>query len=317
MEKHNYDLGATFNVPELEGQVIEGYKDATYFVPNDEPDYQFTLELLCDVMVWYTGLSTDGLYLFGPTGCGKSSALMVFCARLNIPLYEKTMYDGLEFEGLLGRTSILEGDTQFNYGPLPLAMGVTNQPGIFLVNEIDQANEGVVTGLYEVLEGRPLTLEADGIDVIKPIPGFRIAATGNTNMLGDQSFHYNGAIKQNLAFLDRFMKIELGYPSASIEEGLLAKVAPELTDELRTRMVKTASAIRDLFLSDNESAIDITMSTRGLLRWAALCVKYKFVTQLGHSPHMYALDRALLFAATPPVKQAIISIVNLEIGEVA
>ena len=200
MEKHNYDIGLKFNVPELEGQLIEGYKDATYFVPNDEPDYQFTLELICDLMVWYSGLSTDGLYLFGPTGCGKSSALTVFCARLNIPLYEKTMYDGLEFEGLLGRTSILEGDTEFNYGPLPLAMGVTDQPGIFLINEIDQANEGVVTGLYEVLEGRPLTLEAEGIDVIKPLPGFRIAATGNTNMLGDQSFHYNGAVKQNLAF---------------------------------------------------------------------------------------------------------------------
>lgn len=317
MEKHDYDLGVIFNVPELNGQLIEGYKQATPFVPSDEAGYQFSLELLCDLMVWYQGLSSDGLYVFGPTGCGKSSAITVFCARLNIPLYEKTMYDGLEFEGLLGRTSILEGDTQFNYGPLPLAMGVTDQPGILLINEIDQANEGVVTGMYEVLEGRPLTLEADGIDVIKPMPGFRIAATGNTNMLGDQSFNYNGAIKQNLAFLDRFMKINIGYPDAAIEEGLLADVAPELGQELRERMVKAASSIRELFLSDDETAIDITMSTRGLLRWATLCVQYKFVTQLGKAPHMYALERALLFAASAPVKQAIVDIVNFELGEVS
>lgn len=316
MEKHNYDLGDVFNVPELKGQIIEGYKDKTTFVPNDESGYQFSLELLCDLMVWYQGLSTDGLYLFGPTGCGKSSALIVFCARLNIPLYEKTMYDGLEFEGLLGRTSILEGDTQFNYGPLPMAMGVTGQPGIFLINEVDQANEGVATGLYEVLEGRPLTLEADGIDVVEPLSGFRIAATGNTNMLGDDSFNYNGAIKQNLAFLDRFMKINLGYPDEAIEKGLLASVAPELSTELRERMVNCATAIRELFLSNDENAIDITMSTRGLLRWAVLSVKYKFVSQLGKAPHMYALDRALLFSATAPVKQAIMQIVELEIGEV-
>lgn len=316
MEKHNYDLGAVFNVAELQGQTIEGYKEATTFVPDDEPGYQFSLELLCDLMVWYQGLSNDGLYLFGPTGCGKSSAITVFCARLNIPLYEKTMYDGLEFEGLLGRTSILEGDTQFNYGPLPSAMGVTGQPGIFLINEIDQANEGVVTGLYEVLEGRPLTLDAEGIDVVKSLSGFRVAATGNTNMLGDQSFNYNGAIKQNLAFLDRFMKINIGYPDAAIEICLLAACAPNLSDELRERMVKAATSIRELFLSDDETAIDITMSTRGLLRWAKLCELYKFVSQLGKAPHMYALDRTLLFAATPPVKEAIINIVNLELGEV-
>jgi cobaltochelatase CobS len=316
MEHLEYDLGTTFNVPELNGSLIEGYKNVTPFVPNDEPDYQFSLELLCDLMVWYQGLSNDGLYLFGPTGCGKSSALTVFCARLNIPLYEKTMYDGLEFEGLLGRTSIIEGDTLFNYGPLPMAMGVTDQPGVFLINEIDQANEGVVTGMYEVLEGRPLTLEADGIDVIKPVLGFRIAATGNTNMLGDQSFHYNGAIKQNLAFLDRFMKVNIEYPTAEVENGLLSKLAPELSEELRTRMRNVAASIRLLFLSDEESAIDITMSTRSLLRWAKLCVQYKFVAQLGKTPHLYALDRAVLFGTSAPVKQAITDIVKLEIGEV-
>ena len=52
MEKHNYDLGAVFNVAELQGQTIEGYKEATTFVPDDEPGYQFSLELLCDLMAY-------------------------------------------------------------------------------------------------------------------------------------------------------------------------------------------------------------------------------------------------------------------------
>ncbi|MBV1952578.1 MAG: hypothetical protein KUG64_10355 [Cycloclasticus sp.] len=55
MEHLEYDLGTTFNVPELNGSLIEGYKNVTPFVPNDEPDYQFSLELLCDLMVWYQG----------------------------------------------------------------------------------------------------------------------------------------------------------------------------------------------------------------------------------------------------------------------
>lgn len=316
MKTKQYDIGVTFNIPAAKGQEITGYEPGATYVPKAEANYVFDKVVLRDLMVWWRaaleGRANDGMYLFGPTGCGKSSAFVNFCALLNIPLYEKTVYEGMEFDVLTGRTEIVGGDTVFCYGVIPLAMGVTGEPGLLLINEVDRADDAILTGLYEVLAGRPLVLDANGHDVIEPQAGFVFSATGNTNMAGASSDYMN-AKQQDMAFVDRFTKVEVGYPAPEVEEGILAKVVPDLNQDVAKKMVEVANDIRRLH-TDGDRRIPLTMSTRSLLRWARLTMDYHFLSGMGESPLAYSLDRTLLNVADRPTRAAIQEIAELKFG---
>jgi cobaltochelatase CobS len=75
-------------------------------------------------------------------------------------------------------------------------------------------------------------------------------------------------------------------------------------------MIRVANEIRRLFMGESHdaSAIEITMSTRSLLRWAHLLVAYK------GAPIGYSLDRALTFRAQPETREAILQIVQRHFG---
>lgn len=318
METKQFDIGETFGIEAAKGQFITGYEPGSQYVPKAEESYRFDIGVLRDLMVWWNmnlqGVNKDGMYLFGPTGAGKSAAFVNFCARLNIPLYEKTIYEGMEFDVLMGRTEIVGGDTVFMYGVVPLAMGAEGEPGILVLNEIDRADDAVLTGLYEVLAGRPLVLDAAGHHVIQANEAFCFGATGNTNM-GGASEDYSNAVKQDLAFVDRFWKVSVGYPDKDVEVEILESVVPELTGTLREKMVDVANDIRRLHM-EGENRIPLTMSTRTLLRWGQMAHAFHFVSNHGHSPIAYAMDRALLNVADRPTRAAIIEVAELHIGNV-
>lgn len=318
MKTMQYDIGLTFGIEAAKGQLITGYEPGSQYVPVAEANYRFDKGVLRDLMVWWNmnlaGVNKDGMYLFGPTGAGKSAALVNFCALLNIPMYEKTIYEGMEFDVLMGRTEIVGGDTVFMYGVVPLAMGAENEPGILVLNEIDRADDAVLTGLYEVLAGRPLVLDAAGHHVVKADDAFCFAATGNTNMAG-ASDDYSNANKQDLAFVDRFWKVSVGYPEKEVEVGILKSVVPDLSDELCEKMVDVANDIRNLH-TEGENRIPLTMSTRTLLRWGNMTKAYHgFSRAIEDSPIAYALDRALLNVADRPTRAAIIEVAELHIGD--
>jgi len=317
MKTKQYDIGNTFGIKEAEGMFITGYEPGSEFVPNVDPNYRFDKGVLRDLMVWWNmnlqGINKDGMYLFGPTGAGKSAAFINFCGLLNIPMYEKTIYEGMEFDVLMGRTEIAGGDTVFMYGVVPLAMGVNGEPGVLVLNEIDRASDEVLTGLYEVLAGRPLVLDAAGHDVVKPEQGFCFAATGNTNM-GGADDDYGNANKQDLAFVDRFWKVTVGYPEKDVEIAILKDVVPELNDTLVEKMVDIANDIR-LLHTEGDNRIPLTMSTRTLVRWGQMTHAFHFLSSMNMSPISYAMDRALLNVADGPTRAAIIRVAELQIGD--
>jgi cobaltochelatase CobS len=106
--------------------------------------------------------------------------------------------------------------------------------------------------------------------------------------------------------MDRFMLCEASYPKPELEEKLLEKSVPELPPDLRARMIEFANDVRRLFLdscdayeSRPDKLLDVTFSTRSLLRWASLTVLYQPISRQGVSPILYSLDRALGFRASP------------------
>ena len=66
-------------------------------------------------------------------------------------------------------------------------------------------------------------------------------------------------------------------------------------------MVSFANVVRKLCLGDADSyenTIEVTLSTRTLIRWADLALKFQPLANQGIEPLSYALDRALTFKAT-------------------
>ena len=290
------DAGLVFG-GKASGTVVRGYADATALTPRIDPHFRFP-EASRDVIVWFIA-PEDPLYLFGPTGCGKSSCIRQLAARLKYPVFEVTGHGRLEFADLVGHLSLKDGSMTYEYGPLALAM---RYGGLFLFNEMDVIAPDVASGLHGVLDGCPLCIPENGGELIVPHPLFRFAATANTNGGGDTTGLYQGTQRQNLAFADRFLLCEISYPDASVEEELLRERFPTLPPQLCRSMVDYANEIRRQFMGDRADgglvhAVEVTFSTRSLLRWADLTIRYQPLARHGIQPITYALDRALAFRA--------------------
>ncbi len=232
-------------------------RDATpsLYTPRLDPNYLFH-ESSRDIIVWLLS-PEEPLYIFGPSGCGKTSCVKQLAARLNYPLFEVTGHGRLEFADLTGHLTVHEGGMSYEYGPLALAM---RYGGICLVNELDMASPEVAAGLHGILDGSPLCIPENGGELITdatpsptspalcipenggeliiPHPMFRFVATANTNGAGDDSGLYQGTQRQNLAFTDRFILCEMGYPDPSVEKKLLRDRYPTLPVSLCETMVE-------------------------------------------------------------------------------
>ena len=177
--------------------------------------------------------------------------------------------------------------------------------GLFLLNEADLLSPEVAVGLNGVLEGASLCLPENGGEVIHPHEMFRIACTGNTNGGGDDTGLYQGTGRMNFAWLDRFIWGEVNYPDAVVEKDLLVKLYPALPEHIVVKMVDFANEIRKQFIGASDSytdTIEVTLSTRTLLRWADLTLRFQPLAHQGIQPLSYALDRALGFRASRPTR---------------
>ena len=179
---------------------------------------------------------------------------------------------------------------------------------VLILNEIDLADAGELAGLNDILEGRPLVLADNAGEIIHPHPMFRVIATANSCGNGDGTGRYMGVQQQNLAFLDRFRFMRVGYQDPAVEEQLLQKMVPNMKPLLNS-MVKLANEVRTLFA---EGQLSLTLSTRTLLRWAQMANDFR------NSPNslQYGLERSLLIRAEPEESKAILGLCEAVFGDV-
>ena len=304
MQVVNFDAGEVFSGKKT-GNMVKGWSEPNDYVPPFDASY-VPQQWATDIVVWFCCSGSESLYIFGPTGCGKTSALKHFASRLNYPVYEVTAHSRLEFPELVGHHTVVDGNMKFEYGPLSMAM---KYGGIFLLNEVDLLDPATAAGLNSVLDGSPLVIPENGGEIIKPHEMFRFAATANSNGSGDASGLYQGVLRQNMAFADRFIFVEAGYLEAQREIALISAKYPGVNKTIVEGMVRYANAVRDMFVGKGEDSdtldIDITFSTRALLRWAHLIELYSPLRAVGVNVISHALDRALLFRATPATRSAL------------
>lgn len=299
--------------PVASGRKVRAYKNSSPFVPVHDPNYVFHAAAQ-DIIVWLREETPEPLYIFGPTGCGKTSCMKQLLLKLNYPTFEITGHDRLEFMDMIGHLTVSNNNMEFQYGPLSLAM---KYGGTFILNEIDLLSPGTAAGLNSILDGQPLCIPENGGEIIYPHTMFRFVATANTNGAADETGLYQGTNQQNIAFMDRFRLTRHNYPSANIENEIIRKVAPEITnDDIISRMIQFANEIRKAFMGEDETsstAMEVTLSTRTLVRLAKLYVRYyplKDATGGKVDPLKYAIDRAIGFRASRSTRILIHEIAN-------
>jgi cobaltochelatase CobS len=290
------DAGTIFS-GKASKNMIAGYDKPSSFTPKVDGNYIFH-ETSRDIVVWFMTPS-DPLYLFGPCGSGKTSLVKQLAAKLHYPVFEITGHSRLEYPDMVGHLAVENGSMKFQYGPLALAM---KYGGLFVLNEIDLLDPSTAAGLNTILDGAPLCIPENNGELIQPHPNFRFAATANTNGGSDDTGLYQGTLRQNLAFMDRFILAEVPYPDPKAENELLKRAYPQIPDTVRAKMIEYAGEVRKQFMGSGdgsmENRLEVTFSTRTLLRWADLTIRFQPLASQGIRPLNYALDRALGYRAS-------------------
>jgi len=305
-------------------------------VPVADPQYSFRKELMRDLYYWWMTGDDDVLYLWGPTGSGKTSIFTEWCARLGIPLFVGKGHRGFEPHEAFGHYILAAGgETVWAPGPVTLAA----QYGCpVLINEYDRIQPSRAIVFNDVFTGQAFTLPGKHGEVVRPVPGFRTVLTGNTNLVEDPSGNYGTASSHDVSVLERLCSVYVGYPDDDTETKLLDTVLSPLGDDMlqywfdqegiklsTSAGMKEGSAIsRAEFIgglvevahkireqskdggSNTDAALERTMSTRILLKWAFHAAGLsKVAEKRGISALHYALRKFLSGLATESTRIAL------------
>ena len=218
IEREEVDFGFV-KLPKVLDEELTPY--AKTLVPTLDEGYLLSREQVL-MMGAVLGME-ERLWIYGPTGSGKSSMVARVCAEMNCPVLRINMSADTTISSFIGQwgTKMIDGvqHIAFLEGPLLKAM---IEGAVLIIDEITATPAPILMSLQKILEEtiageRPTFVCADNEGKIYHAhPRFRIVATDNTNGEGDASGSYAGTNIMNRAFLDRFgLFSELNYPSAS------------------------------------------------------------------------------------------------------
>jgi cobaltochelatase CobS len=236
-------------------------------VPTISDDYVYDVDELKNVIL---ALELNiPTYVWGHKGSGKSELYEQICARTGRAMIRVQHTVNTEESHIVGQWTVKGGSTEFELGPLPLAM---LHGWVYAADEYDFTLPSVLSVYQAVLEGKPLVIkEADAANrIIKPHPNFRFAATGNTNGSGDETGLYQGTSLQNSANYDRFgMVIHKQYMQKKFESLILQKRCGLRADDA-DKLVDFAALVRESY--DGAKISDV-ISPRTLIYAAKIGVK--------------------------------------------
>lgn len=202
------------------------------------------------------------VYIYGPTGNGKSTAVEQSCAKNKVPMIRVNLNMMTDEDQLIGTKTLVDGNVEIIEGPVLIAM----RNGIpLLLDELDAGSANTLLCLQPILEGKPYYFKLKN-ELIVPTQGFNVFATGNTKGKGSDDGRYIGTNILNEAFLERFaITLSQEYPSQNVEKKIIHNLMDiyECKDEeFALSLVKWADAIRRTF---EDGGIDETITTRRLI----------------------------------------------------
>jgi cobaltochelatase CobS len=284
MHMNNQQARARF-----EGLGIQALPQPSEKTPAVNPDYVFRADM-ANEMAGFWLMGAPAMKLVGHKGCGKTTIVEQFHAALNYPLVKITAHPRMEASSLLSQfVPVATGGFAHRYGPLALA---AKHGCSVLIDEYNLLDPGEAASLNNILERGMFEIVETG-EVIRPAEGFRVFVACNPN---DKAAGYFGRNDQDSSNDDRFWTVFVEYPSASEEIPIVEKILGAIFDETTAKsyaenMVSVANKVRKQFMgvSQDNSALELTMSTRTLINWAQGFTIFSDAP----SPLHFALERAL------------------------
>lgn len=224
--------------------VVKSAGEFVDMVPDLDPNYVFNIDILKTLLM---GIELRiPTYLWGHAGTGKTTIYEQIASRTGRPMLRVQHTANMEEEHVIGGWRLRDGRTVFELGPLALAM---KYGWLYMADEYDFGRPEVLSLYQPVLEGKPLVIkEADAANrIIRPHPGFRFVATGNTNGQGDETGLYQGTTIQNAANYERFGIVEqMPYMEESMEALLVHQQAQVPLADAK-KLISFARSIRNEF----------------------------------------------------------------------
>jgi cobaltochelatase CobS len=228
-------------------------------IPDVDENYVFDIELT--KMIMTAMILNTPLYVWGYHGTGKTTLLEQFCARTGRPFMRAQHTIGTEEAHIVGQYIVKDGATQFQPGPLTVAM---IEGHVYCADEYDFAMPSVLSVYQPVLEGKPLVIKdaPPEFRVVRPHRNFRFVATGNTNGNGDETGLYQGTQMQNSANYSRFgVCLQVAYMDKKVETAVVMRQAG-VDKESAEKIVDFANEVREAFKAGRLGA---TISPRELI----------------------------------------------------
>lgn len=190
------------------------------------------------------------VFLTGDAGTGKSSIAEACAEALGVSFTSLNCSGGLTEGALVGRVApnLSTGEQVYTAGPLVRAF---RDGGVFLLDEMDAADENVLLALNTLADARAWHTPAG--ERVERHPDFYLLAAGNTFGTGASRL-YSGRNQLDAAFLNRWLTVSVDY-DVELERSLVA--CRELADRIhaaretmRQRGMRRWLTTRDLLKAD-------------------------------------------------------------------
>jgi cobaltochelatase CobS len=292
-------------------QAVMQVSDPSFDTPDIDEAYVFQPDQVRKLQTWWNGKVKKSLFLTGPTGCGKTTLIEQFAARIGADVFVVPCHGKLDMSELIGQIGIArDGSTFFDYGTGVKAMK-HNRPCILLLDEMNFVPPSSVGLLNRITELKSFTITETG-EIVRPMPWLRIAATGNAVERGDDSARYRGTQAMNVALLNRFLGMRVGYMDALAEASMLNKAVPGLHSRLIEKLVELANEVRVGFDQGN---LEVVMSTRTLIDMGqALFFRKSFVEKDPVAEVSWAMEFCLTDLARPEDRDTISGLINAKLS---
>lgn len=230
--------------------------------------------------------------LKGPTGCGKTRFVETMAHETGRELITVAGHEDMTSADLVGRFLLKGGETVWVDGPLTRAV---REGAICYLDEVVEARQDTTVVIHSLADHRrELPVDRLG-ETLKAAPGFQLVISYNP---GYQSVLKN--IKESTR--QRFVAIELDFPSVEVETDVVAHEAGVDTETART-LVRIAHAIRHL----DGAPLREVPSTRLLVMTAGLVAEGLSMRSAVHAGIVQALtDDAEVIAALTELAGAMV-----------
>jgi len=190
-----------------------------------------------------TAMEVSPVLIKGPAGIGKSLLARTIGAKKQIPVFTVNCHNYTRASSILGKWVLINGTTKWVDGPVVKAVKAANKHGkaLLIVEELNAMKPGVSIALHSLLDFRKeLVLDEKDGEVIRLKEGAKLYVIGTMNP------GYEGTFILNPAFKERFVEVELDYPTESEEREIIMKIT-RVNEEIAEKISKIAAIFREAY----------------------------------------------------------------------